>query len=94
MPEQPTPAVLEERIRNLDRMHKAHELELHDLRTELHASLRANYLTSAEMRNVFVTRDEMQRQAGVRREWPLIAFSGLMAACNLVTLIVVLTKVH
>lgn len=91
---EPTPAVLAERQRHAEYLQKALELEVHDLRVELDARLRQSYLTTAEMRNVFITRDELQHQAGVRREWPLIAFSGLMAICNLVTLVVVLTKVH
>lgn len=92
--ERTSPDVLAERIRNLDRLHKAHELELHDLRTELHASLRANYLTTAEMRNVFVTRDELHQQRTVRREWPLIAAGVIVAACSVCTLVLAITGAH
>jgi hypothetical protein len=68
---------------------KAMQLELHDLRNELHAALRRDYLTAAEMRNLFPTRDELAKRAAVRREWPLILFGGVMAACQLTTLILV-----
>jgi hypothetical protein len=80
-PEEPT--ALAWRVRQLELVEQALRIELRDLRKEYQASLRRDYLTAAEMRNLFITREELGRQAAVRREWWPIVFAGV---CGLTTI--------
>jgi hypothetical protein len=67
------------RVRELEIIEKSQNLELAALREKGHH---------------YVTRAELQQQASVRREWPLIAFAGLMTTCQIVTLIIVAKGGH
>lgn len=83
-------AVLEEKVRQLELVERAIRLEVHDSRIEMQASLRQSYLTAAEMRNVFVTRDELQRQAVNRREWWPIVLGIIVTGATITNLIIAL----
>lgn len=84
----PSLEVLAERVRQRELIEKAMQLEIHDLRIELRASLRQDYLTRAEMQNQFVTRSEISEQAKVRREWPVIFATLVVTVVSVINLIV------
>ncbi len=79
--------LLEYRVKKLEAVEAALRLEVHDLRTEVNAGLRRDYLTAAEMRNVFVTRKEIAIRGRERREtWPIVlaVIVGLPTIANLI----------
>ncbi len=66
------------------------EQDLKNLRDELHT----RYLDQHEIMNKYTPRAELERQAAVRREWPLIVFGGLYTLLQVATLIVTLRGGH
>lgn len=90
--DEPTLRLLSWRVQQLEHIEAALRLEVHELRAT-RAPLEQVY-TRDQSRNVFVTREEAQRQATVRREWPLILASLVMAAGQVATLIAVLSGGH
>jgi hypothetical protein len=64
-------------------MLRAIQAELVELRREIHAQ----YLNEAQMRNVFVAREEYDRQEQVRRDWPTRALAGAAAIAAVVDVI-------
>jgi hypothetical protein len=93
-PEHVSLEVLAERIRNREIIERAIQLDLHDLGVEFKAILRQDYMTAAEMRNHFVTRAEIHDKAVVRREWPVVLASVVVAATAIVNSILLLTGGH
>lgn len=54
---------------------KAVQVEVLELRQELHR----DYLNEAQMKNVFFSREERDREAAIRRDWPTRMFAGAAA---------------
>jgi hypothetical protein len=73
---------------------RAMQHELAELRQKipdlLMRDVRENYHTRAEARNVFVTREEVQRATSERRQWPLIVSAIVVSAVAIVNLIIAL----
>jgi hypothetical protein len=59
---------------------RAMQVEIFDLRKELHG----DYLNEAQMKNVFFTREERDREAAIRRDWPTRVFAGAAAIAAIV----------
>lgn len=80
-------SLLAYRVQNLEAVEAALRLEVHDLRTELRTLLRSDFMTRAEMRNVFITRKELASRGRERREWWPIVLAvvvGLPTIANLI----------
>ena len=56
-------------------MVKGLQVDVQELRRELHG----DYLNAAQMKNVFLTREEQEREQAIRRDWPTRLFAGLAA---------------
>jgi hypothetical protein len=71
-------------------MLRAIQLEIGELRRELHA----DYLNEPQMRNVFVTREELGEARRERREWPLLLAAVVATMASLTNLVVLISGVH
>ena len=69
---------------------RAHTVELHELRTELHGE----YLNQAQLMNSYIPRAEQERDRKLRREWPVIGASLIVAATAIVNCILLLSGGH
>jgi hypothetical protein len=86
------PRLLAWRIGALERIEKAQNLEIHELRRD--TPQRSEVYSKAEARELFVMRSELEKRASVRREWPIILCAIAMVALSTVTLIVTLGGSH
>lgn len=80
------------RVEALERLEKAQNLEIHELRRDTPRS--SEVYSKPEARETFVMRSELEKRASVRREWPLILCAIAMVALSTVTLIVTLGGSH
>lgn len=85
--EQTTPELLRWRIERLEAEHVA-------LRTEIQLRLHDEYLTANEMRVLFPTRKELAERATIRREWPVMLTSLVLAGTSIANLIVLIGGHH
>jgi hypothetical protein len=68
--------------------------ELERGRVRLLEKLERDYLTGPEMRNQFVTHEEMQARAKMRREWPMMIAAVMSTVTGCTTLVLLIAGAH
>jgi hypothetical protein len=81
-------ALLLWRVDTLEKIERAIQLELRELRAEM--ARREDVYSRAEAQNMFVTRKELDARSSERRQWPVIVASVAVAIVSVTNLIITL----